>query len=109
MDRLTNKRAESFDYTSRYTGVPYYYDKVANRDVYGIGQQIDFNTAYLSHSVRPGDTLDSLALVYYNNPTFWWAIAYFNKINDPFINLATKYRVIRIPAIASVVFENARR
>jgi nucleoid-associated protein YgaU len=106
MNKLTNKRAETFDYTSRYAGVPYYYDTVKKRDVYGIGQQIRTDTAYFTHTLTVGDTLDSLALTYYNNPTYWWAIAYFNKINDPFINLRQEFTHIKIPELSNIIFED---
>lgn len=106
MDKLTNKQVVTFDYTSRYSGVPYYYDTVKQRDVSGIGYQIDFNTPYVLHSVKAGDTLDSLALSYYDNPSYWWAIAYFNKINDPFVSLTLSYTTLKIPTISSIVFED---
>jgi nucleoid-associated protein YgaU len=106
MNKLINKQSYSFDYPSRYTGIPYYFDTIKHREVAGICKQIDFNTPYVSHIVESEDTLDSLALSYYNNPTYWWAIAYFNKINDPFIHLKSKYSVLRIPSISSIIFED---
>lgn len=87
MDKLTNKRYETYDYTSRYTPVPYFFDTKAKKDIYGIGEQMNTDSAFYSHKIAPGDTLDSLALTFYNNPTYWWVIAYFNLINDPFIDL----------------------
>ena len=71
MDTLKNKRFESYSYLSRYTGVPFYYDTLKGRDVYGIGTNLQKNTAAFSYKVQQGDTLDKLALIYYNNPTFW--------------------------------------
>ncbi len=71
MDKLKNKKYESYDYTCRYTSVPYYYDSKKQREVYGIGEQLNRTTAFVSHKVKPEDTLDSLALNYYNNPTYW--------------------------------------
>lgn len=106
MEKLTNKRAYTFDYHSRYTGVPYYYDTSKGRDVFGLGTQIRFDTPYVLHKVAIGDTLDKLALKYYGNPTYWWAIAYFNKINDPFIVIEGKYKTLKVPAITGVVFED---
>jgi hypothetical protein len=32
MEKLKNKKYGSFDYTSRYTGVPYFYDSSKDRD-----------------------------------------------------------------------------
>ena len=108
MDKLTKKSYHNYDYTSRYTPFPYYYDKEAKREIYGIGKQLNKETAFVSHKVKPEDTLDSLALTYYNNPTYWWIIAYFNDIIDPFILLHSKFKTIKIPSISSIKFENPR-
>lgn len=108
MEKLKNKKYESYDYTCRYTHVPYYYDPTTQREVLGIGEQMHKNTPFVSHKVVPEDTLDSLALKYYNNPTYWWIIAYFNKITDPFIKLCPKYKTLKIPSISSIEFKNER-
>ena len=76
MDTFKNKRYGQFNYISRYTGVPYYYDTQAKKDVYGTGKPMLKNTAWVAHKVDQEDTLDSLALKYYNDPTYWWIIAY---------------------------------
>jgi hypothetical protein len=52
--------------------------------------------------------LDSLALTYYNNPTYWWAIAYFNDIPDAFENLYDNFIIIKIPNISSIEFGEVR-
>lgn len=106
MEKLTNKRAYTFEYNSRYSGVPYYYDTERHRDIFAIGKQISFDTPYVTHVVKASDTLDKLALHYYSNPSYWWAIAYFNKINDPFIDLAISYKTLKIPTITSIIFED---
>lgn len=108
MEKLTNKRFNTFDYTCRYTTVPYFYDTEAQSDVYGIGTQMSAQTAFVSHKVKSEDTLDSLALTYYNNPTYWWVIAYFNRIIDPFKPLLPRFSTIKIPAISSIGFKNER-
>ena len=102
MDTLKNKLYASYDYLSRYTTVPYYYDTIQDREIYGIGTNVYTDTEYVTHQVRSNDTLNSLALKYYNNPTFWWVIAYFNNIQDPFKPIARKYKTIRIPSISSI-------
>jgi hypothetical protein len=109
MDTLTNKRYQQYDYTSRYTDVPYYYDIINGRDVYGIGSNLSKTTSWVGHEVKPTDTLDTLALKYYNNATFWWIIAFFNDIQDPFIQLSDRFEVIKIPAISSIEFGNERK
>ena len=72
MDTLKNKIYANYDYICRYTNVPYYYDTLSNREIYGIGTNIKTDTEFVTHEVRSNDTLHSLALKYYNNPTFWW-------------------------------------
>ena len=80
MDTLKNKNYESYDYLSRYTQVPYYFDTLKQREIYGIGSNLSKDSPYVSHKVTQEDTLHSLSLQYYNNPTYWWVIAYFNDI-----------------------------
>ena len=106
MESLTNKCSDVYEYLSRYNGIPYYFDTKNNRDVMGICKQIDFTTSYVTHKIEAKDTLDSLSLKYYNNPTFWWAIAAFNKINDPFIKLSTKFTLLKIPNISGIKFKD---
>lgn len=104
MDTLKNKTYASFDYTSRYANIPYYYDTLCDREVYGIGTNMKTDTEYITHTLTNADTLNSLALKYYNNPTFWWVIAYFNNIQDPFKPLIDKRNTIKIPNISSIAF-----
>jgi hypothetical protein len=104
MDTLKNKNYANFDYVCRYTGVPYYYDALSDRDVYGIGTNLRTDTEFVTHILRSNDTLNSLALKYYNNPMYWWVIAYFNNIQDPFKPLRDKYKTLKIPNISSIEF-----
>jgi len=108
MDILTKKRYEQYDYRSRYTGVPYFYNTEDDKDIYGLGSNLKKNTSYYTHKINPEDTLDKLALKYYNNPTYWWVIAFFNDIQDAFVNLYENYQTIKVPAIASISFGDER-
>ena len=108
MDTLRNKQFETYNYTSRYTTVPFYYDTLENREVYGIGANMLKNVSFTSHNVRQTDTLHNLALKYYNNPTYWWVIAYFNDIQDAFRPLWEYMDIIQIPAISSIEFGDLR-
>lgn len=108
MDILKNQVFESYNYPCRYRDVPYYFNTVDQREIYGIGAQLTKNISYVNHKVTPTDTLDYLALKYYNNPTYWWVIAYFNDINDSFISLIDSYSELKIPNIASIEFGDAR-
>jgi nucleoid-associated protein YgaU len=51
-----------------------------------------------------GDTLDTLALYYYNNPTYFWVIADFNRIQDPYADLVVD-SVLRIPTFSNIAFD----
>ena len=108
MDSLKNKQYNSFDYISRYAGVPYYYHMVDKREIFGIGKNMDKNINWVAHKVVSTDTLDKLALTYYNNPTYWWVIAYFNDIQDAFINLKDYFDTLKIPALTSISFGEMR-
>lgn len=104
MNTLKNKTYATFDYLCRYTNIPYYFDTLQNREIYGIGTGLKTSTEYVTHKVRSNDTLDALSLKYYNNPTFWWIIAYFNNIQDPFKPIKNKYITLKIPSISSIEF-----
>lgn len=58
--------------------------------------------------MKQEDTLDSLALSYYNNPTLWWFIAAFNDIQDAFIDLSEHYDIIKIPSVTSISYGDRR-
>lgn len=109
MDTLTNKKFAQFDYLSRYTSRPYYYDVTFDREIFGLGSNLKQDTPWVAHKVKAEDTLDSLALTYYNNPTFWWMIAYFNNIQDPFIDIYKTYTILKIPSMSGIEFGNERQ
>lgn len=104
MDTLKNAEYIDYDYNSRYTHVPVYFDTLKNRQIYGIGMNLKQNTSVVSHKVTSRDTLHNLALKYYNNPTYWWIIANFNNIQDAFIRLVDRYSILQIPNITSIEF-----
>ena len=104
MDVLKNKSYKQYDYICRYANVPYYYHTLDDKFVYGIGSNFKKDAPYIIHTVKDTDTLDSLALKYYNNPTYYWVICYFNDIQDAFINLLDNFKTIKIPNISSVEF-----
>lgn len=108
MDTLRNKAFAKYDYKSRYITVPYYYDTLCDREVYGIGNNLKKDTAWAAHKVKPEDTLDSLALKYYNNPTYWWVIAYFNDIQDAFVRIQDTFDILKIPSITNIEFGELR-
>ena len=60
------------------------YNTLDERYQCDISRYLDKSTPYAIHKVDIGDTLDTLALYYYGNPTYYWMIADFNDIFDPF-------------------------
>lgn len=103
-DVLKDKNYATFDYTCRYSGIPYYYQTQDNKYFYGLGSNLSKQTAYITHEIKVTDTLDYLALKYYNNPTYYWVIAYFNDIQDCYIKLSDYFKEIKIPNILSIKF-----
>ena len=105
MDVLKDKQYGVFDYNPcRYTGVPYYYNTQDEKYIYGLGSNMKKDLPWVAHKVKQEDSLDSIALTYYNNPTYWWVIAYFNDIQDSLVHLIDYYDIIKIPNISSIEF-----
>ena len=101
---VSDKQYKSYQKVSRYSSVPYYYNTVDKRFFYGTSKHLKDNTLYKVHKVVEGDTLDSLALYYYNNPTYYWIIADFNRIRDPFEALVIGDH-LKIPTFSNIEFE----
>lgn len=104
MEVLKNKQYRNYNRLSRYANFPYYYNSLDDKYVVGITAYLKDTTSYSVHTVVAGDTYDSLALYYYNNPTYYWIICSFNRIQDPFIEpeIGT---TLRIPSISTIQFE----
>ena len=101
---LTDKQFKEYGKMSRYSGIPYYYNTMDEKYVCGIGSNLRVDTTYKIHKVQVGDTLDSIALYYYNNPTYFWVVADFNRIQDPYKTLEVGSH-LKIPTFASIEFE----
>ena len=105
MDVLKDKHTIEYNYISRYSIFPVYYNKVDKKYVYGITNHLRDSVAYVEYKIQQGDTLDSLANYHYGRPDYYWVIADFNKIQDPFIDLFENYESIRIPNLNSISFK----
>ena len=103
MDTLIDKTYKTYEKLSRYNNFPYYYDTVNKRYVYGTTSYLRDDVPYTLHTVVEGDSWDSLALYYYNNPTFFWVICDFNRVQDPFTTLKVGDKV-KIPSISDLDF-----
>ena len=98
-----NKQYNNYDYFSRYQNVPYYFHTEDLKYVSGTTNHINKNTPFIIHKVIINDNLDTLALKYYNNPTYYWIIADFNNIQDPYKKLIIDTE-IKIPVFNEIKF-----
>lgn len=94
---------KSYEKVSRYTSVPFYYDSDSDKYIYGTAKKMKRNTPFAEYQVKQGDTFDSLALDNYDDAQFYWVIAEFNGINDPFLKLRVGAK-IRIPVLSEIEF-----
>lgn len=106
MDILKDKQGRSYEYTSRYSAFPFYYNTEDDKYIYGITKQLGQNTPYTLHELKDYDTVDTLALKYYGRPDLYWVICDFNRIQDPYINLLDRFTSLKIPTISSIYFKN---
>ena len=105
MNSISSKSYRTSDSLSRYASFPYYHHEVDDAYFYCITSQLSLDTEYVLHTVKPTDTLDSLALTYYGQPNLFWIIADFNRIQDPFKKLYKNYETIKIPNMSNISFE----
>lgn len=104
MNVLKDKSSKTYFYTSRYATLPYYYNTLDKKYVYGISKNLNTNTDYVLHNLVDSDSLDSLALKYYGRPDLFWVIADFNNLNDPYIRLVDKMSSIKIPSLSGITW-----
>lgn len=99
---LTDKQYKNYERVSRYQVFPLYFNNIDKKYIYGLTSNLDDKeTSFVVHSVKRGDTLDSLALYYYGNPTYYWIIADFNRIRDPFMSISDR-KTIKIPNFSNI-------
>ena len=104
MDKYS-KQYKNYERVSRYQVFPFYYNTEDNKYSYGITSHLlTDNTTFVAHKVKRNDTLDTLALYYYNNPTYYWIIADFNRIRDPFEELEVG-TTLKIPTFSNIAFD----
>jgi len=105
MDVLQNKSKKSFSYISRYAPFYFYYHKLDKKYVYGITRHLSLDLPYVEIIVSPEDTFDILANKYYGRPDYFWVIADFNRVADPFIKVSDYFTKIKIPSLTSIEYE----
>lgn len=105
MDALTNLSRKDYASLSRYSPFDIAYNTNDEKYVYCLTNQLDTSTTYISHTVQQYDTLDSLSLKYYGRPDYFWIIADYNRIQDPFIKLKGNFTTIKIPSLGQIKYE----
>jgi nucleoid-associated protein YgaU len=108
MDCLKDKQTKQYSALSRYSTFYLFYHTLDDKFIYEKTKHLDKNSAFSAHTVVQTDTLDSLALKYYGRPDYYWIIADFNDINDPFIDLHKNFKVIKIPSLGQLRFGDGR-
>lgn len=103
MDLLINKQYKPYSYLSRYSSFPFYYHTIDNKYIYGTTSHLNKDIPYTLYKVLKNDTLDSIALYFYNNPTYFWVICDFNDIQDPYIELE-EGQLLKIPSLSNVSY-----
>ena len=107
-DVLKDKQTRDYNSgLSRYASIPFYYDTSREVYIYGMAKHLSTNTQYTIHTLKPYDTLESLAQYYYGRPDYYWIIADFNRL-PPFINLYVELTIVKIPSISYIYFEATR-
>ena len=104
MDVLKDREVKSYEYISRYSSFPFYYNSEDDKYIYGLTSQLNEDTPFVAHSVVQGDTLDKLANYYYGRPDLYWIIADFNRIQDSFVELFGNYKTLKIPSLSSISY-----
>ena len=117
MDVLKNKTAKTSKYFSRYNGKNYYMNtldvlsedsetgSVAYKEQLETSRWLSHNNDYKTYITKEGDTYDLLALQFYNNPTYYWIICDYNRVQNPFNNPKIN-EVVKIPTFSAIRFEN---
>lgn len=104
MEILKDKSLRHYDKLSRYTNIPFYYHSIDDKYVYGMASSLKKDCPYTTYKIKSGDTLDSLALKFYNKPTYYWILADFNNILDSFSKLRVG-AMIKVPTLSELDFE----
>ena len=107
--KLVNKYTKSSNYYSRYNGLNYFYNENDNKYVletrHWLKQFADYSKITV-YEVKEKDTYDSIALEFYNNPTYYWIVCDYNRILDP-IKPPKKGTILNIPSLnAGLEFES---
>lgn len=103
-DVIKNKAYLQYSKISRYSAFPYYWNETDGKYMGGTTNQLDDTTDFVYYETNPGDTYDSIALKYYDNPTYYWVICDFNRILDCFEKPKVGTR-LKIPTFSQLKYK----
>ncbi len=105
MDVLSQRQLKNYNRISRYSPFPIYYHSQDDKYFHGLTAQLKVDsTSFVSHKIEQGDTYDSLSLYYYNNPTYYWVICDFNRIQDPYV-MPEVGTILKIPTFSHIEYD----
>lgn len=104
MDVLKGKFYKSYTHISRYQPIPYSYNVLDDKYVYWLTSHLRKNNSYATVKITQRDTLDSLSNQYYGRPDYYWVIADFNDMPDPFVELWGNYDTLDIPTLGNISY-----
>lgn len=104
MDVLRKKQFKQYTKLSKYQLLPIYYHTLDEKYIQGTPANLFNNTAYIWHTVQHNDTYDNISLYYYGNPTYYWIICDFNRIQNPFDNPVPGTQLM-IPTFSDIEFD----
>ena len=70
-----------------------------------VHNEINYSGDITVHEIQTGETLDSISYTYYNSPEFWWVIAWYNNIINPFCGFKSD-RTLDIPVNITEILNN---
>lgn len=104
MDILTDKQYKAYNRLSRYSLFPIWYNTQDGKYESATTAYLYDETPYQLYTVKRNDSYDSIALEFYNNPTYFWIICSFNHIQDPFYK-PEEGITLKIPLMSSIEFD----
>lgn len=107
MNVLTGKRYLNYEKLSRYSQFPYYYNTLDDKYICGTTEYLNDQTNYVQYIVKDGDTYDSISLETYGNPTYYWIICSFNRVQNCFDDPKVG-SMLKLPVMTDIVFEETR-